>query len=357
MDKLTWGVSAAYLTNDFGSTNTVGVSNFSTGEQLTGVDLRFAAGYRVSNRTVLGGGVTLANRGSEARDGSFEDGVGGFFSLQELQRNGVEADFGLRRFSGENRSWEVGLRLGSGSIEVDDYSDILDDTGAVTSRFVVTEYDLGEQFVQLFGGYNRAFMDLRGEMQIRAGLRRSSRELDNADLSYSDDLGTITPGLVLLDQDPVTQDRFFVSADTLFLRGWTQIFAGARLSFAQTEGSSQVDSLGNIVDERIDDSSAALGLIMGLRQPLWNERFRLVARARADWVNGSTRSVNGPATSGQEITQTTTSFAFGIETVLNNMVFDLAWLFGGDPAPGGAADPSRQTIDLDRLVISATFGW
>ena len=357
MEKFTWGVSAAYLTNDLGTANTIGVSGFTTGEQLTGVDARFAAGYRVSNRMVLGGGVSLVNRGNEARDGSFEDGVGGFFSLQDLQQSGVEADFGLRRFNGESRSWEAGLRLGMGNTEVNDYSDILDGTGAVESRFVVTEYDLGERYAQLFGGYNHRFQDHGGEMQIRGGLRNSSRELDNSNLSYTDDMGTITPSLVLLDQDPVTENEFFVSADTLFVRGWTQIFAGARLSLSQVEGSTRVDSLGNVVDESIDDSRTGLALVMGLRQPLWNEKFRLVARARADWRDQTEMTSFGSVSSEAELTRTTTQFAIGVETVLNNMVFDLAWLFGGDPAPGGANEPSRQTIDLDRLVISATFGW
>ena len=63
------------------------------------------------------------------------------------------------------------------------------------------------------------------------------------------------------------------------------------------------------------------------------------------------------ASSTSDTTQSTTQYAIGIETVLNNMVFDVAWLFGTDSGSGGTTLASRQTIDLDRLVISATFGW
>jgi len=96
---------------------------------------------------------------------------------------------------------------------------------------------------------------------------------------------------------------------------------------------------------------------MGLRQPLWNERFRLVARAQADLSDSSRTTTFDTASSGTDLTQTTTQYAIGIETVLNNMAFDVAWLFGTDSGSGGTTTVNRQTIDLDRLVISATFGW
>ena len=123
------------------------------------------------------------------------------------------------------------------------------------------------------------------------------------------------------------------------------------------EGSTQVDASGVIVNETIDDSELGLALVMGLRQPLWNERFRLVARAQADVTDVSQSTVFDNASSSTDVTQSTTQYAIGIETVLNNMVFDVAWLFGTDPGAGGLTTANRQTIDLDKLVISATFGW
>ncbi len=357
-DKLAWGVSAAVLADNLQNSDVTTTSSFSDGEELTGVDLRFGAGYRISDRIVLGGGLSVFDRGDSVTDQSFATGVGGFYSLQELTEQGGELDFGFRWFTSENTSWDGSLLVGLGGTELDDFSETLDAAGAITSRIVITDYEVSDQYLQLSGGYNKRYLEGQGEMQVRAGVRSSTHELDNTNLSFTDDGVVVTPTLVLLGQDPVGQTELFASAQTLFLRGWTQIFGGARLSFAQTDGSTQVDSLGVIVDETIDDSRTNLALVMGLRQPLWNEKFRLLARARADWVDASQETAfTGASTTGTDTTTTATSFAIGIETVLNNMVFDMAWLFGGDPAPGGSDEATRQTIDLDRLVISATFGW
>lgn len=357
MERIAWGVSAAYLSNDRTTTNSSTDVLFTDGDQLTGFDLRFGIGIEITDSIVLGAGLGAFDRGDEIRDSSFEDGVGGFNSLQEDSSNGFEGDVGLRLFTGEYSSWEFRLAGGSGKTTIDDYSEFLDDAGSVTSRFVVKDYDVSDLYGELSAGYNHRFPEENGEWRARLGVRSSSHEIDNTDLRYSDDGAAVTPELILLDQSPVSETEVFASADTLFLRGWTQIFAGARVSVADVSGSSRSDALGTVVDESVDDSRSQVGLIMGLRQPLWNERFRLIARARADWLNSSRKTT--VAGNGTEIerTQTTTNFAIGIETVLNNMVFDLAWLFGAEPdfsAPDGA---TRQLIALDRLVISATFGW
>jgi len=357
MDKLAWGVSAAFLADDVENSDTAVTTSFSDAEELTGLDARFAAGYRISDRIVLGGGLSAFDRGDRVQDDSFVQGVGGIFSLQERTEQGAELDFGFRLFSGETTSWDATLLVGVGSTELDDFSESLDAAGAVTGRIVVTDYDVADRFLELSGGYNRRYLEGRGEMQVRTGLRGSTHELDGTNLSYVDDGVTLTPTLVLLGQDPVSETELFASAETLFLRGWTQIFGATRLALSRTDGSTRADSAGTIVDEAIDDSRAALSLVMGLRQPLWNEKFRLLARARADWVDESVETDFTITSTGTDTTRTGTSFAIGIETVLHNMVFDLAWLFGGDPGPGGASEPNRQTIDLDRLVISATFGW
>jgi hypothetical protein len=357
MKKITWGVSAAYLTDDFTNSDSLDTATFSDGEELTGLDLRFAMSYRFSDRMMFGGGLSAYGNTDALRDSSFEAGVGGFSSLQELKGNGVEIDFGLRRFSGEGRSWDAKLQVGLGDTELNDFSEDLDDTGAIVNRFVVTEYVIDDRYLQLSGGYNRRYLENGGEMQVRGGYRMSTRELSNTDLAYADFGGTVTPTLSLISQDPVTVHELFVSADTLFVRGWTEIFGAARLSAGKTEGATQVDALGIDVIESIDDSQNRLGLIVGLRQPLGNEKFRLVARARADWIDASQSTTVDTSTIATDRTQTTTSFAIGIETVLNNMVFDLAWLSAGEPLPGGSSEASRQTIDLERLVISATFGW
>jgi len=356
-DKLAWGVSAALLADDAQNSDSTVTSSFAYSEELMGVDLRFTASYRVSERMVLGGGVSAFDRGDRVVDSSFAQSVGGFYSLQELAEQGGQVDFGVRLFTNDTTSWDASALVGFGSSELDDFSESLDATGAVTSRIVVTDLDVADRYLELSGGYNRRYLDGQGEMQVRAGLRGTTHELDNTNLSYVDNGLTLTPTLVLVSQDPVGETELFASAETLFLRGWTQIFAGARLSVSQTDGSTQVDSLGTIVDESIDDSRTGLALVMGLRQPLWNEKFRLLARARADWINESRQTSFTSTSTGTDTTGTSTSFAIGVETVLHNMVFDLAWLFGGDPAPGGTDVATRQTIDLDRLVISATFGW
>lgn len=357
MDKLAWGVSAAYLADDVRNTDSVGTSSFGDAEELIGFDARFAFGLRVSDRVRIGGGIGAFNRGDEVTDSSFQDGVGGFFSLQDLQQSGVDADFGFRLFQSSSTSWQGQLALGIGDTELNDFSETLDGTGAVTNRFVVTEYAVSDMYVELSGGYNRRYQDRGGELQLQVGYRMSEHELDNTDLSYTDDGVTVTPSLQLLAQDPIGGAELFASAGTLFVRGWTQMFAGARLGLSQMDGSTQVDSLGTIVDEAIDDSRTRLSLILGLRQPLWNERFRLIAGARAEWLDEGLETIIGTTSSGTDFTQTTTSYTIGVETVLSNVNFDLAWLFGEAPSPGGTTTATRQTIDFDRVVISATLGW
>ncbi len=356
-DKFVWGISAAYLGDDIQNTDLAAGANFADSESLLGFDARFAAGYRVSNRMVLGGGLSAFKGTDTFDDASFTQGLGGSFSLQELDDTGFEADFGLRLFTSESKSWDTTLVVGSGSTQLDDYSDTLDATGAVISRFVINRYDIEDVYLQLSAGHNRRFLESGGEAQFRAGVRSSRHELANTDLSFTDALGVITPNLTLISQSPVTDTEVFASAETLFVRGWTQIFGGARFSMAQLDGSTQVDSVGVIVNESIDDSELRLTLVMGLRQPLWNERFRLVARAQADLSDTNQTTAFDNASSSTDLTQTTTQYAVGIETVLNNMAFDLAWLFGTDSGSGGTTVANRQTIDLDRLVISATFGW
>ncbi len=355
-DKFVWGVSGAYIGDDIQNNDLAAGANFADSESLLGFDGRFAMGYRVSNRMVLGGGVSAFKGLDTFDDSSFTQGLGGSFSLQELNETGYEADFGFRLFSGENKSWDGSVAVGTGTTELDDYSDQLDAAGVVLSRFVINQYDIDDIYVQVSGGHNRQFLESEGEMQFRAGFRTSRHELSNSNLSYTDTLGVVTPNLTLLSQSPVTDNEVFVSAEILFVRGWTQIFGGARFAMSQLDGSTQVDSVGVIVNESIDDSELGLALVMGLRQPLWNERFSLVARAQADLSDSSRMTTFDAASSGTDITQTTTQYAIGIETVLNNMALDVAWLFGTDSGLGGTT-ASRQTIDLDRLVISATFGW
>jgi len=356
-DSFVWGLTAAYVGDQVVNADLTSGSNFADGEELFGTDARFAASYRVSNRILLGGGVSVFSGNDKIDDASFLLGVGGSYSRQELQQSGFEADFGMRLFSGERSSWSGSLLLGSGSTDLDDFAETLDATGAVTSRFVINQFEVSDQYVELSAGHNRRFLESDGEMAFTFGVRQSQNELDNSDLSFTDTVGVITPTLTLLDQDAVSGTKIYASATTLFTRNWTQIFGRATLSHESVDGSTQVDSLGLIVNEAIDDTNTKLTLVMGLRQPLWNEKFRLVASARADWIDQQTETAFDASTSVTELRRTTTNYAIGVETVLNNVVFDMAWLFGSDATSAATTLANRQTIDLDRLVISASFGW
>jgi len=356
-DKLTWGISVAYLGDDVQNTDLAAGANFADSESLLGLDYNFAMSYRLNNRMMLGAGLRLFKNKDSIEDASFTQGVGGLFSEQETKSSGFEANFGMRMFTKETRSWDAMLAIGSGSTERMDFADTLDSTGTVVSRSVISELDVDDMYIEASAGHNRAFLETEGEMEFRLGLRTAEHELANTELSYTDVLGTITPSLTLTGQSPVKNNEFFAQASTLFVRGWTEIFGSARLSYAKIDGSSQVDAVGNIVNEMIEDSELRMGFVMGLRQPLWNERFRLVARASASVSDVSIMTAFDNAASTTDVTQTTTQYAIGIETVLNNMVFDAAWLFGDDSGSGSPTTASRQSIDLDRLVISATFGW
>lgn len=356
-DRFVWGISAAYLGDDVQNVDLAAGANFGDSESLLGLDFRYAMSYRFSNRMMLGGGVSLFKGKESIEDSSFTQGIGGQYSLQELDSSGFEVDFGFRLFTTETRSWDAKIVAGSGSTKRDDYADTLDSGGLVLERFVIKRLDVSDVYVEASAGHNRAFHESAGEVEFRAGLRSTRHELMNNDLSFLDSLGVITPNLELISQSPITNDEFFASASTLFTRGWTEIFGSARLALGNLDGSTEVDASGVIVNESIDDGQLHLGLVMGLRQPLWNERFRLVARAQADIEDSSSKTSFDAASTSTDQTQTMTQYAIGIETVLNNMVFDVAWLFGTDTGSGGTTGAGRQTIDFDRLVISAQFGW
>jgi len=357
MAKFTWGVAAAYQTDDITNSSATGPQSFADGEQVSGGDIRFGFGIRVTDRITLGGGLSATRRGSDVTDRGFEEGLGGFDTLQEVQQTGVEGDFGFRLFSGKSTSWEAQLRLGTGDTDVNDYSNALDAGGAVAARIVNTEYALTDTYAQLSGAYHLLYDDHLGELQVELGFRGTGRELGNSELSYLEAGGGITPTLTLLEQDPIRESEIFASAGTLFVRGWTQMFAGARLGFAKVDGTTTVDSLGTIVVESIDDTRTRLSLNFGLRQPLWNEKFRLIAGAQADWTDDSRLTIVDDGSIGTDFSQTATSYRIGIETVLSNLNFDLAWLFGESRDPGGSGDARRQVIEVNRLVISATLGW
>jgi hypothetical protein len=360
-DALAWGVSAAFLAGEDGSDDSNPTTTFSNSDDLNAYDVRGAAAYQISERRVLGAGIRITQAGSELTDSSFEQGVGGFVGVDEFEQVRVVVDVGMRQFRDPMSSWEVQGALGFGTSEQDAFSEDLDDTGVVTDRFVITNYDISDLDLGIYAGYNRMRSGRLGETEYRVGLERSQRELDNSNLSFSDSGVVVTPTLTLLGQDTLSRTRLYVSAKTIFQAGETEMFTSAELGYGMVDGSTQVDAAGLIVNEEIDDSHMHFGATVGLRQPLFHDKIRFIVSGRADLLDQETSTVFDTGSDDDDSAQTIAQYAIGLEGVLANVTFDLAWLQSEEapvvPVDLGLPGGSRRSIELDRLVFSAAVAW
>jgi hypothetical protein len=356
-----WGVSAAFLSGSLGSDDASGGSTFEEVDDLSGFDVRGALAWQISERNVLGGGLRVAGATSEVTDASFEQGLGGSVTAEEFDQPGLGLDFGVRRFLSPTSSFEVQLVAGFGSTERDEFSEALDGAGAVTDRFVITNYDISETSLGIQGGYNRLLLQGLGEIEFRGGLERLEKELDNSDLAFEETGGATTENRTLLDQDPIASTSVQLSARAVFQAGETEMFSGAELGHGTVEGQTTVDAAGTIVTERIDDTRSHVGLIVGLRQPLFQDKLRFIVSGRADLVGLDEQTVFDAASNQDDETLSVAQYAIGLEGVLANVNFDLAWLAGEEapvvPVPLGLPSGSRRTVELDRLVFSAAVAW
>ena len=94
--------------------------------------------------------------------------------------------------------------------------------------------------------------------------------------------------MTLLSQKPVTTTGVFASARSIFQAGETEVFLGARLGYDMADGSSQTDAAGTISNEKIDDSLLGLGLTLGLRQPLFRDKLRIIVSGHGDLLSAKT---------------------------------------------------------------------
>lgn len=358
---IAWGLSAAVLAGRNGSDDVSGAATFEDDDDLLGIDLRGGVAWRMSEARVLGGGVRLVQVSREVRERSFEPGTGGFNGVDEFDQFGLAFDAGLRTFLDRTSSWEIQAVAGFGSAGQDTWSETIDDLGVVTDRFVTQNYDLDDVSVGAYGGYNRLHADRPGEIEFRGGLEWSQRELGNDDLSYAESGGVVTPSLTLTGQDAVTTTRLFGTAKTVFQAGETELFAGARLAWQAVGGTTAVDAAGTPVTEEVDDSRVELGVTLGVRQPLFRDKLRLIVSGRGDVARDETATIFDASEERDSATLSTAQYAIGLEGVLANVTFDLAWVFGEEiavtPPALGVPSGSRRTVELDRVVFSAAVAW
>jgi len=299
-----WGLSAAYLAGNSSSDDTAGTATFSDSDDLEGFDLRVAAALQISESRILGGGVRVRSASREVASRSFEQGVGGFNGVDSFDESGITVDFGARSYFSETASWEAQIVVGIGSAERDESSESIDAMGVLTDRFVLANDDIKDMTVGVYGGYNRLRREGLGETQYRAGFETTSRELDNDNLAYSETGGVVTPGTTLTGQDPVGLTRIYVSAQTVFNAGETELFAGARLAHEAVSGSTTIDVGGTPVNEAIDDTRLHLGLTVGLRQPLLRDRLRIIVSGRGDLFNDDTSTTFDSSSTSDDASRT-----------------------------------------------------
>ena len=356
-----WGINAAVLAGTLKSDDTAAGATFSNDNDLKAFDLRGGAAFQIANSFVLGAALRAVLAGHDNTDANFEPGVGGFNGVENFDQTGVTADVGVRQFLSQTSSWELDATLGYGSATQDVSSESIDDTGTLTDTFVAVNYDINDLSFAVTGSYNRLRSEGLGEMEYRGGLSFTQRKLSNSDLAYTTTAGVTTPDLTLLSQDPVTTTAAFASARSIFQAGETEVFLGARLDYAMSDGSSSSDASGTIVNESIDDSAMVLGLTFGIRQPLFRDKLRIIVSGHGDLISGKTGTSFDTGSTDDRSTLTATQYAVGLEAVLANVTLDFAWLGGEEasavPVPIGLPSGSRRTVQLDRLVLSAAVSW
>ena len=358
---IAWGLSAAVLAGNESSDDSSGASVFENGDDLLGIDLRGGVAWRMSDARVLGGGARLVQISREVTERSFEPGTGGFNGVESFDQLGLALDAGMRTFLDRNSSWEIQAIAAFGSATQETRSEAIDDLGVVTDRFTTENFELDDLSLAAVGGYSRLHTDRPGEIEFRGGLEWSQRELGNDDLSYSESGGVVTPSLTLVGQDPVTTTRLFGTAKTVFMAGETELFAGSRLGWQSVAGTTVVDAAGTPVTEEVDDTFLELGVTLGVRQPLFRDKLRLIVAGRGDLARAETATIFDTSAERDERTLSTAQYAIGLEGVLANVTFDLAWVFGEEiavtPPALGVPSGSRRTVELDRVVFSAAVAW
>jgi hypothetical protein len=358
---IAWGLTAAVLAGTTKNDDTTGASTFSDTNDLKAFDVRGGAAFQLNNSLVLGAALRAVRANHNKDDANFEPGVGGFNGFDDFTQTGVTADLGVRQFLTTTSSWELDAVLGYGSANEGVSSQDVDDTGTITDTFVSTNYDINDLSFSVAGSYNRLRAEGLGETEYRGGLSWTSRKLGNTNLAYSETAGVTTPDLTLLSQHPVATTSVFASARSIFQAGETEMFVGARLDYAMSDGSTTALASGTTVNEKIDDSLLALGLTLGVRQPIFHDKLRIIVSGHGDLSSGKTGTTFDTGSSNDHATLTTAQYAVGLETVLANVTLDLAWLAGEEatvvPVPIGLPSGSRRTVQLDRLVLSAAVSW
>jgi hypothetical protein len=358
---IAWGLSAAVLSGTLKTDDTSAGTTFSDDNALKALDIRGGASFQLNNSFVLGAGLRTVLATHNADDSNFEPGVGGFNGADDFEQLGVTVNIGVRQFLTPLSSWELETDLGYGSSTQDVFSENVDAAGAITDKFVSTNYDINDLSVAVSGGYNRLRAEGLGEAEYRGGLSFSKRKLGNSDLAYTESGGVTTPDVTLLDQSPVTTAGAFASARSIFQAGETEVFLGARLGWDKTTGSAQTDVAGTIVNEDVDDSRLGLGLTLGLRQPLFRDKLRIIVSGHGDFLSDKTATTFDAGSEKDHATLTVAQYAVGLEVVLANVTLDLAWLTGEEapvtPIPIGIPTGSRRTVQLDKLVLSAAVSW
>jgi hypothetical protein len=358
---LAWGISPAFLAGTLKSDDSAGGSTFSDDNDLKAFDVRGGVAYQLNNSFVLGGGLRAVLATHDATDTNFEPGVGGFNGEDDFKQTTIELDAGVRQFLSQTSSWEIAAAAGFGTSEKDVFSEDVDGAGATTGRFVSTNYDIDDLGLTVAGGYNRLRAEGLGEMEYRGGFTYTQRKLGNSDLAFTETGGVTTPDVTLLSQDPIKVMGIFGSARSIFEAGETEVFLGARLGYDKTDGRQQTNAAGAIVNEKIEDSLLGLGLTLGVRQPVFHDKLRIIVSGHGDLLASKTGTFFDTGSAEDDTTLTVAQYAIGLETVLTNVTLDFVWLAGEEatvtPIPIGIPAGSRRTVQLDRLILSAAVSW
>ena len=221
-EGIAWGFSGGLFSSENDSNDITNGVTFDETDSVSGFDFRGSVAKSLSDSFVGGVGVRLFSQTDEVIQESFAPLTGGSFTENSTDQTGGAVDVGVRKFMEGNRSWEASVHFGFGDGEVDNFSDTLDVNGAITDRFVVTDYDLTDTTYGVRGQFNTLAQNGRHEGQYRIGLTVTERELDNDALAFQETAGVVTPSLTLLNQDAVSWTTVYGAVEHVFFAGPTQ---------------------------------------------------------------------------------------------------------------------------------------
>ncbi len=377
-DRFTFGFSMGFYTNEhengFFTTNPAGTSGNVAEVSAESYDMRGVLAWQLTDNMNLGFSLNMFNQEADSEFEVIDDVSGGFASAIETENDAVLLTGGFKHFLGDNRSYNIHVGYGQDTAKGWELDTDTDPMGVPTfSDWYLL--DLEADTFKLGAQYNRR-LERDREWNVNLYYRNSSYDLQNTDLDWQDDMGTIT----IFEQavsDDITDENLHASFN--FVKAWEETEWYCGVGFGTWEIDSMILSrstfTGSTFDETYVDSTDEANLWVGFRHH-FTEKFALFGSAGYTHFNQdldftfTQRDDIGNLDFTDRETATweegDTEFHLGVSYVASNFTLDALYEpessisspfrgFGlGTPDLPGSG---RNSVSSDRITFAATFNW